>query len=64
VDFDVVFNKILSLKNESMDWGPGPTKRGQNSKTCPHYDVTSRKPEIQSEKVFVFQFQLEDVLNP
>jgi len=31
------------------------------SKTCPHCDVTPRKPENQK---CSFQFQLEDLLNP
>jgi len=29
-DFHLGFNKILSQKNGSMGWGPGPAKDGQN----------------------------------
>jgi len=28
--FHLVFNKTLSQKSGSMDWGPGPGKGGQN----------------------------------
>ena len=34
-DVDLVFNKTLSLKNGSMDWGPGPAKGGQNFQNIP-----------------------------
>ena len=41
----------------------GRPKVAKISKTCPHCDVTSRKPQTENEKRF-FRFQVEDLLNP
>ena len=40
----------MSRKNGSMGWRPGSAIGDQISKTCPLFDVISRKPQIQSEK--------------
>jgi len=34
-DFDLVFNKTLSQKNESMGWGPRLAKGGENFQNMP-----------------------------
>jgi len=42
------------MAGQSLSWkgNLGLAKGGQISKTCPHCDVTSRKPQIQSEQMF------------
>jgi len=62
-EFHLVFNEALSQKNGSMGWSPGPDNVAKISQTCPHCDVTSRKPPTENKKRF-FRFQLEDLLNP
>jgi len=43
----------LSQKYGSLGWHTGPDKFAKNSKTCPHCDVTFRKPKIEKEKKFL-----------
>jgi len=40
----------LSQKYGSLGWRPRPDNIAKNSKTCPHCDVTFRKPKIEKEK--------------
>jgi len=39
----------------------GQVKLAQKAKTCPHYDITHRKPKM---KKHFFQCKVEDFLNP
>jgi len=39
-------------KYGSWDWRPGPGKLFKDVKTCPHCDVTNRKPQTQFKLVF------------
>jgi len=42
--------------------GPhGQVSSATRAKTCPHYDVTQRKPHTQNKKIF--PFELQDLLN-
>jgi len=54
-DHNLVSKKILSQKNGSLGWGPGPGKFGQKTKTCPPYDVTHRKPKSQTKNLILNQ---------
>ena len=40
----------------------GQVSSATRVKTCPHYDVTQRKPHMQNEKFF-FLFEPQDLLN-
>jgi len=41
----------------------GQVNSASRAKTCPHYDVTQRKPPRKTKKNF-FLFKLRDLLNP
>jgi len=53
-DFDLVFNKTLSQPKRMSQWvgAQGWPKVAKISKTCPHCDVTSRKPPPKMKNVF------------
>jgi len=57
-DFGVVSEEILIQNIGPLGWRPGPGKFAKNAKTCPHCDVTFRKPKIEKDKkVFDLQFK-------
>jgi len=49
----LVLKKNLSQKYGSLGWRTGPDKLAKISKTCPHCDVSFRKPKIEKEKKFL-----------
>ena len=51
-DFDLVFNKILSQKNGSMCWCPGPSKGGQTFQNMPSLWRHIRNPPPKTKNVF------------
>jgi len=52
-DFDLVFNKTLSQKYESMGWGTGPAKGGQNLQNMPSLWHHLQKTSTENEKHFL-----------
>ena len=60
-DDHLVSKYILSQKNGSFDWCPGPGKFGQKHKNMPSLPPTEN-PEPKTKNFF--QSQLEDLLNP
>jgi len=50
---DSLDKKKLEQKNDLLGWCPGPDDHKpwlQKRKTCPHHDITQRKPQTQNEK--------------
>jgi len=51
-DFDLIFKKILSQKNGSMGWGPGPAKGWQNFQNTFSLWRHLQKPPPKTKNVF------------
>jgi len=62
-DDHLVSKTILSQKNGSLHWRPGPSKVGQKRRNMPSLLRHQQKKQTQNETNF-FTSQLEDLLNP
>jgi len=62
-DLDDSLDSKINLSQKMACWvGPhGQVSSATRAKTCPHYDVTQRKPHTQNKKIF--PFELQDLLN-